>query len=201
MAITENVTIFIESLSILWQRILEILSSPFNFKEMLFILIPLLVVLLVIELYFGKYRYEKLGWNTAVGNSLVLFFVGMNLLNFLYTNDLLFQAHSRTALAFVVVIESIFLMLINFFHIFPKEASFNISSALVINYIGAASIIMVYAAIPFDYFTFAAFIVIFSIMFLLLKFLQSFETPVVPKMSVGEESIPVPEEKGISEDS
>src|SRR3989344_25778 len=94
-----------ETLFLVWQRVLEILQAPLIMKDMLFILLPLLVVLLIIELYFGRYKYEKLGWNTAVGNSLALFFVGMNLLYFLYTNNLLFVESPKTTLAFIVVVE------------------------------------------------------------------------------------------------
>lgn len=183
-----------ETLILLWQRMGEIISAPFAFKEMLFILLPLIVVLLVIELYFGKYRQEKLGWNTAVSNSLVLFFVGMNLLNYLYTNGLLFQEQAKTPLAFIVVVESLFLLIVNFYHVFPREASFGISSPLVLNYFGAASIIMVYSSLPFDYLTLAAFGVLFIAFILLIKFIQSLEAPATQKVRVGKDDVPLPEE-------
>lgn len=180
--------------TLLRQRIIEILSAPFEIKEMLFILLPLLVILIVIELYFGKYRYEKMGWNTAVGNSLVLFFVGMNLLNFLYGQGLFLQEQPKTTLAFIVVVESLFLLFINFFHIFPQEITFGISSPLILNFFGAASIIMVYSSLPFDYFTLAAFLVIFIGLFLLIRFLQSMEIPAIPKVKIEGEAVPAPEE-------
>ncbi len=178
----------------LWQRILEIIYAPWGTKEMLFILVPLIVVLFVIELYFGRYKYEKLGWNTAVGNSLALLFVSMNLLDYLYSNGLFFTEHPKMILAFVVCIESLFLLFVNFFHIFPREAAFGISSPLILNYIGAASIIMVYSNIPFDYLTLIAFIVLFAFLVALLWFIQSLEAPALPKIKVGKETLPIPEE-------
>ncbi|MBU2497085.1 MAG: hypothetical protein KJ767_03445 [Nanoarchaeota archaeon] len=178
----------------LWNRILEIVYSPLQVKEMLFILTPLIIVLLVIELYFGRYKYEKLGWNTAVGNSLALVFVGMNLLNFLYVNGDIFGRDAKTLLAFIVCIEALFLLFVNFFHIFPREAAFGISSPLILNFIGIASIIMVYSDIPFDYITLIAFIIIFLIIAIVLSILQSLEAPAIPKVRVGREKLPVPEE-------
>ena len=178
----------------LWNRIIEIIHSPLQIKEMLFILAPLIVVLFVIELYFGRYKYEKLGWNTAVGNSLALVFVGMNLLNYLYTNGEVFGINPKTLLAFIVCIEALFLLFVNFFHIFPREAAFGISSPLILNFIGIASIIMVYSEIPFDYTTLIAFIILFLILVIVISLIKSLESPAIPKVKIGREKLPVPEE-------
>lgn len=176
-------------------RLIEIITAPYNVKEMLFILLPLVVVLVVIELYFGRYKYEKLGWNTAVSNSLALLFVGMNLLNYLYSHGILFQNEAKSALALIVVVESIFLLIINFFHIVPREAAFGISSPLILNYIGIAGIIMVYTNIPFELMTILAFFILFIVLVLILKLVQSLEIPVIPEKKIGKESVPLPEGK------
>ena len=187
--VNPSVLVLREFFIALWQRMIEIVYAPWNIKEMLFILLPLIIVLLVIELYFGRYKYEKLGWNTAVGNSLALLFVGMNLLYYLYINNAIEIESAKTILAFIVCIESLFLLFVNFFHIFPREAAFGISSPLILNYVGIASIIMVYSSISFDYLTLVAFIVLFVIFALLLWLIQSLEAPAIPKIELGKEDI------------
>lgn len=192
--VTTDAEIVKEFSIIVWQRILEIVNAPLTNKEMLFTLIPLITVLFVIELYFGRYKYEKLGWNTAVGNSLALFFVGMNLLDFLYTREMLFVMQEKTIVAFIVVVESVFLLIINFFHIAPKEFAFGITSPLILNFIGSASIIIVYSDIPIDQYTFVAFFALFIALILTIKFLQSLEPTAIPKTRVGKDIVPIPEE-------
>jgi len=39
------------------------------------LLAPLILFWLVLEFYFGKYKKEKLGWNTALGNALSIFWL------------------------------------------------------------------------------------------------------------------------------
>lgn len=175
-------------------RSLEMLKQPFLNTEMLWILLPLLAALFLIELYFGRYKKESLGWNSAVGNSLVLFFVAVNLFSYLYRNKILWsvsfisQGMYMTALAksiitFFILLESILLLVLNFFHLMPKNLAFGVSSALIINFIGVMAIILVYSTIPFDIITLLAILFLFIGTALLFKILQI----LIPKSEESEE--------------
>lgn len=185
---------FVIAFNLIYERILDILKQPMLNKEMLWILMPMLLSLFLIELYFGRYVKEELGWNSAVSNSLVLFFVGLNLASWLYSNNMLpgfvpvetavlETALIKTFIAAVVIVESILLLILNFFHLITKKFAFGISSSLIINFIAVISIILVYSEVPLDIITLLACLVLFICLVIFFWFIHLIE----PKVEVEEE--------------
>ena len=194
---------FLTALKFIGERALEIAKQPLINTEMLWILLPLLTALLLMELYFGRYKKEELGWNSAVSNSIILFFVGMNLCSFLYSknmligltvvpSDLVSIAAEKTFIALILILESISLIVLNFFHLVSRKFAFGISSALIMNFIGVISVVLVYSNIHLDMITIPAILLLFIIMVAFFSFLKIIE----PK---GEESEEEAEEKELEE--
>ena len=172
-----------EGLQLIVEKAIELLEQPFLNTEMLWILLPLLATMFLIELYFGRYKKESLGWNSAVGNSLVLFFVAVNLFSYLYRNDLLLsvsfiapamfmQALSQSLITFFILLESILLLTLNFFHLMPRNLAFGVSSALIINFIGVMAVILVYSGLFINIITLLAIILLFIVTALFFKVFQ-----------------------------
>lgn len=161
-----------------WQRFLEIVYSPFNFANMLWILVPMLAILLLIEFYFGVYVEEDLGWNTAFANTLVLLFVGLDLGRHLYESGLLFLDKTKTVIVIAVLIESILLAFLDFFHLFPERLAFKMSSHLPINFVAISAIILVYTNIKADFITISAIVLLAIFMALIIGLIHSLEPKV-----------------------
>ena len=171
-----------------WQRALEIARQPILNPDIVWVMLPLIVTVILIQLYFGRYSAEKLGWNSALANSLILFFVGMNLFQWLFRNNILFFALTKDVMflpkniiAFVIVIYSLVLMVLNFFHSLPRGVAFNISSDITINYLAIVSIILVYSSIEISLLTLAAVIFLFILFWAVIKSLQFLETAAPPE--------------------
>ncbi len=154
-----------------FHRFIEIVQSPFQYKEMLWILFPLLLVILLMELYFSRYKSEELGWNTAYGNSLVLIFVSLDLLRYLFTHGQ-FDFNTRTAIVVSIIFVGVMFTLLDFFHLLPKSLAFVISSRLPINFLALVGVIIVYTGFPIDFVTFSAFLLFLVILAAVLKFIQ-----------------------------
>lgn len=168
-------------LKLIWDKVVEIVQQPIINKDMLWILIPIISALCLVEFYFARYKEEELGWNTAVGNSLCLFFVGMNLCSFLSRNDMLVgfgaaQAAgpvlAKSIIAYFIVFEALFLILLNFFHLVSKRFAFGISSGLIMNFISTIAIIVVYSNIAIDWLMIPAVLVMFLIMIIFFQFIR-----------------------------
>lgn len=160
-------------------RLGEIVAAPFADPLMLWELGPLLFTLIIIELYFGRYREESLGWNSSVSNSLVLIFVGSNLLHYLYLEKLLDFSAFRSIIPAVLIGLGLVLFLLNYFHTWPRFLAFGLSRNLVINIVAAVGIVVVHMAVPLDWTTAAATLLLILaawVVFLLVHLLQ---TPVV----------------------
>ena len=98
-------------------RFVDLLLAPAQFTQMLWMAVPLVLTIFLMELYFSRYSAEELGWNSAYGNALVLLFVTVDLFRYLYNNNLLEMMSLKLALALAVAILAILLTMINFLHI------------------------------------------------------------------------------------
>ena len=162
-------------------RFIELIKAPIDHHNMIWIVLPLIAGLFMMQLYFGRYRKEELGWNTAVGNSLALIFVSVDLIRQIYilnpapTFDFVFLNFSKLIIVIVIGLWAGWLLLGEFFHLLPKKFAFLVSSSLPTTLIAYIAIILVYTAIPFDFATFIAgimLLIVLSIFFSLLHILQ-----------------------------
>jgi len=155
----------------LFNRGVDIVEAPYFNQDMLWMLLPLLATLLLMEFYFGRYKDEELGWNTAFGNTLVLAFISVDLFRHLYepSGQTLIQFISmasdiKVIIPLVIAGLALLLMLVDFFHFLPKKVAYILCSPAYINLIGLLGIIIVYTStIPLDWTTIFACIILFVI--------------------------------------
>lgn len=154
-------------------RAKAILLAPVENTEMLWMVIPLLITLVIMETYFGRYVNDELGWNTAVGNALVLLFVSMDLLRTLVrqlppphtVQTVLPHFHEgKFIIALLVGLGGVYLLLTDFFRILPKQIAFNLSSAFPINYTGYLALVLTYSNIPLGWHTWAGALLLFGVL-------------------------------------
>ena len=168
------------SLPVIQQRISELVFAPMEFPEMLWIVTPLIATTLLMTLYFGKYKREELGWNTAVGNSLVLLFVAIDLYRYVFntlgdgTFMVFIENPVPTLVCTVVLLEGLALMLLNFFHALPKKVTFFISAPLSVNLVAYVAMAIIYSGIPADDVTVAAALSAFAILYIFMMMLKLF---------------------------
>jgi hypothetical protein len=160
--------------TVIWPRLIEMLVIPIQRKATLEILIPLLVSLLLIQIYFGRNKNEQIGWNTAYANSIVLLFVTVHLGSYVYGTygDAIWDIHNsdvfyKGLIVLAMGLIAFCLILIDFFHSLHKRLSFLLSSSIFVTFISFISVVLVYSSIPFDRDTVfsAVFILIYAVLF------------------------------------
>jgi len=163
-------------------RLVELIRAPLDHSDLLWITLPLIITLILMELYFGRYRDEELGWNTAVGNSLILVFVSMDLFRFLWNSTpeptiikVIWLNFTKSLLIFFLGLGSLWLLIADFFHFIPKKVAFFLSSSLTIKLIAYITIVIVYTDIPIDLATFFASIMLFLLLLGIFRVIQFFE--------------------------
>ncbi|MDD5418107.1 MAG: CPBP family intramembrane metalloprotease [Candidatus Nanoarchaeia archaeon] len=162
-------------------RVYSIFSAPFTDPQMLWILTPLLITMVLMQLYFGRYRQEELGWNTAFGNSIALIFVSVNLLQRL-VGLIGFEgliSDSRFYLISAILAIGAVQLILNFFHKLPKKYAFFIGSSAFVNILAFIVIVLVYTQISLDTTTLFASIAVFMILYfvlLMIKYLSPMST-------------------------
>ncbi|MFH1065422.1 MAG: hypothetical protein V1734_02875 [Nanoarchaeota archaeon] len=166
------VALYHEVLSRIW----FIVKSIYNQPEMLWVIVPVAISMLLISYYFGKYKKEELGWNTAFGNSVVMIFTCASLYRYLYNSNLL-GWNIYTMLVSVVLLEGFVLTFLDFLHAMPKSFAFALSSGMTVNTILIFLVIIVFGKVPLDYITALAVTVMAFAIVLLLRIMQFFELP------------------------
>lgn len=136
-----------------YARSLELLKTPFHTPDILWIITPLVISTIFIALYFGRYKKEELGWNTAFGNSIILLFATVDLVRLLYGRGILLQFTVQNAIVGALVVESLLMMFLNFYHLLPKKFAFGLSSGITINVTLLLCMLVIYSGVPMDYIT------------------------------------------------
>ena len=157
------------------QRLMTFINAPFRNTDMIWIVLPLMITLIAVELYFARYKDEKLGWNTAMSNTLVLVFVSLNLFQYVFTRTKSFTLAISSIgfyIALGVLALGIFLFILEFFHLIPDFIAMTISAHLPINITAYTAIVMVYNQIALDWATIVAWAIMITLLgtvFFLIK--------------------------------
>ncbi len=159
-------------MNILIERFIELVLVPYTYPEALWIIIPLLLAMLFVTIYFGRYKYEELGWNSAFSNSLILIFISMDLVRRLYMEGILGYADFKNLLVLAVIFEGVVLLMISFFHLLPKNVAFNLYQNVPINVIAYAAVILVYSDIKMDIITVIDAIVLIVVLTFVLDLIK-----------------------------
>lgn len=171
--------------TLVWQEIQDeltyLLIAPKIEPELWWIITPLIIITLIMTFYFGKYFREKMGWNTALGNSIVLIFVGIDQLRTIYNYSIPptiwhFAWHPLTTLIiFLIMFEGIMLSATAFKHGIPEKIMYFFTSPLSINIQAYVLTIIVYTQKHPTIYTLAAALILFAIIFITLRLIQEIE--------------------------
>ncbi|MBI2134557.1 hypothetical protein HYU09_01070 [Candidatus Woesearchaeota archaeon] len=121
----------------------EILSSFAKDPSIWWLLAPILLFWLIIEVYFGRYKKEKLGWNTALGNGLSMFWIVVISLKSLFDEALGLFSIDKLIFVVFIAIYSIFIIFVSFTHKLKENIFFLVSSPTVIYYLSAIAILWI----------------------------------------------------------
>ncbi len=162
----------------------EMVYLPLTKPEILWTVLPLLVTAFFLELYFGRYKIEELGWNTAFGNCISLVWVTSALVRFMYELHgkeifvLQWTSYSPTMLLILLLgVWSLTLAICNFFHVLQKWLSFFLSSTIPVNVSALVASILVLGQFPMDRVTGVATVIATIMLVIIFATIQSIMIP------------------------
>ncbi len=164
--------------NVFWDRFIELVMAPANEPDMLWFAVPLIIATVMMALYFGRYRWEELGWNSSFANTMVFLFVSIDLVRRMYESHVPFSwvnIYSNPLYLTITVALALFSiasMLVVYYHLLPKKLAFTIFSNLPVNLAIYTVMTIVYVGLPADWTTVGAGVLLFLVVWLLLKFLQ-----------------------------
>lgn len=150
----------------------QIAKAPLQHPEILPSALPLIFAGIALELYFGKHKNERLGWNSSLANSVIWITTGITLL---ISGDIDKAVHTYASY-FLIGLGGITGYL-DFYHKWPQEVAFVASSAISVYSIAYVTLVMVKTGMPVTTTSLkaaAAFVVGVTALFQIIKM---FETP------------------------
>ena len=122
-------------------------GSLVNDLSILWLLTPILVFWVVLEVYFSKYQSEKLGWNTALGNGMSIFWILIISMRELFSNGWGGVVWSRFFGLMILFVYTIFIIYNSFAHKLPEKVSFIIASPTITYYFSAVAILWTFGGL------------------------------------------------------
>lgn len=154
--------------------IILILKSPFSKPSIFWQLAPALLLWGIMEFYFGYHKREKLGWNTALGNGISLFWIIISCLQYRFSiGDVSFVNPGLFALL-VIVFYAVFVMYISFQHTFSERFTYLVSSPSPIYYFSIIALLFAHDLIPVKLSVISGVIVLFLLTLGILTLLKHF---------------------------
>ncbi|MCP4647295.1 MAG: hypothetical protein GY852_06080 [bacterium] len=161
-----------------WNRFMELLAAPATEPDMLWFAIPLIFATFMMTLYYGRYRKEVLGWNTAFENTMIFLFVSFDLFRQMYES---MEPYSwmniyNNPLYFSITIGlaavSFFSMILVYYHLLPKKLAFMLFAKLPINIALYVTMCIVYVNVAANWITVGAGILLFLLVWIIVKLIQ-----------------------------
>jgi len=171
-----------------WANILngfgEIFSAPLKDLSILWLLAPLILFWFILEIYFGRYKSEKLGWNTALGYGMSMFWIVIISFKTMFENN--FELFSIGKLLFVVFVAaySIFIIYISFTHKVTEKIFFLFTSPTIVYYLFGITLLLIDDLLKISFWVFID-LIIFYIIILILEIILKKIIPAAPENPVG----------------
>jgi len=158
-----------------------LVEAPILVPEMWWVVLPLIGITLVMTFYFGKYICEQLGWNSALSNSIVLLFVGLDLLRTIYHYTFPASVWNyawhpvKLGIILFIMFEGMLLARMAFQHAVPSAFMFFIASPLSVNLQAYILTVLVYLQIEPTITVLYAALILFAVLYAALTVLKEAE--------------------------
>jgi len=151
----------------LWTALLDIFKSIFHDPSIFWFLGPIILFWLVLEIYFSKYKKEELGWNTALGNGLSVFWILIISIKYLFENHMENFEWPKFIALIVIMLYALFIIINSFSHKIRANVSFLLASPSVIYYLSGIAILWTYGNLEITRWVLIDLVLLYGIVLLL----------------------------------
>jgi hypothetical protein len=154
----------------------DISLAPFRSLEALWILIPLFILWVVLEIYFAKFKTEKLGWNTALANGITLGWLTLQGMKGLFEakpDPFWFRFIANGA----ILIYATLIIYSSFTHKISEKWNFVIASPTPVYFLGVFSVMWGFGTLQINRYVLLDLLILFIVLNLLLLIFRKFVKP------------------------
>jgi len=110
----------------------EIFEATFTDLSIWWLIMPLIILWIILEIYLGEHPKEKLGWNTLLANGISLCWIAIESIRFLFSEPTLNSFNERFIILLAILGYGTFVIIGSFLHRLPiRVMSFLAGPSLV----------------------------------------------------------------------
>jgi len=137
----------------------RIIASPFRNLSALWVLAPVFLLWIILIIYFDQHKKERLGWNTALGNGISMFWISVTLMKHIFETES-FTLPKLLMVIFILVYAA-FIAIISFRHSFSAKVTYTLAYPTPIYFLSGVAILVTYGNLEFDKWVFLGLVIIF----------------------------------------
>lgn len=149
----------------------HIFSAHTKDPSIFWVLAPIIILWFILEVYFGRHKKEKLGWNSTLANAITLTWICFTIMKQLFTVNFVLDKFIITIL---FLLYGILLIWVSFTHIFPERLAFILASPSVIYYMSYVLVLWGYDLLELTLVVFFDVVLLFVGLIILLNLIRWF---------------------------
>lgn len=139
--------------------------------SVMWLLAPVIILWILLEIYFGRHKQEKLGWNTALGNGFVLIWVSLTIMRELFQGSIEGKT-SKIIIMTIFVLYGTIVCYLAFTHKAVEKVSFLLASPYLIYFLTMYLILWGYDLLAVNLYIIIDVIIIFFVLLLFKTILR-----------------------------
>jgi hypothetical protein len=149
----------------------EIATAPLLKPSLFWQLGPILCIWILVEIYFGTHKKEKLGWNTALTNGISLFWIIISAMQHIFSEEGLFS-WDKFLIILMFALYAIFVIVISFNHKFKASITFVFASPTPLFYFSAIVLLFAHGLLTLSWSMISAIALLFIILLVTITLLK-----------------------------
>ncbi|MBT3406637.1 hypothetical protein HN419_05740 [Candidatus Woesearchaeota archaeon] len=152
----------------------EIGRSYIRDASIWWVLAPVIILWIVLEVYFGEYKKEKLGWNTSLANGITLLWVNIEAMRFIFSIPGIDMKWIRFVVLLFILAYAGFIIYISFTHKFSAKVTYILASASPIYYLSMISILWSHGQLQMTWWVLLDLILLFGLLLFIFWIIRKF---------------------------
>lgn len=135
------------------------------------VLAPVFLIWIIVELYFGMFKKEDLGWNTSLAQGITLMWISVDSIRHTFSVEVShFWLRFLATLLFLFY--GLFLIFICFKHKFSEKATFRFASPNIIFFLALSVVLFTYGELSVSFFVILDLIILFVFIYLVVSIVK-----------------------------
>ncbi|MBW2984292.1 hypothetical protein KY361_04205 [Candidatus Woesearchaeota archaeon] len=134
-------------------------------------LAPVILLWIALEIYFGKYKKEQLGWNTSLGNAVTLTWISVESMRFLFETQP-GNFWFRFGIIMAIMFYALLIIYFSFSHKISAKATYTLASPNAIYFLCMVTILWGHGALKLTEWVLLDLVILYIILLILFGFIR-----------------------------